>query len=84
GKYLERTYDFVERIGIEKLRGVLVHDAEGVAARLDSEIQAAVDAYVDPWASEGEQPVHLTQFAAELRPPDPEPLPPRFVAGAPS
>jgi len=40
GKYLERTYDFVERVGVEKLRGVLVDDAEGQAARLDAEIQA--------------------------------------------
>ena len=48
-KYLERTYDFVERVGIEALRRVLVDDAEGIAARLDAAIQAAVDAYDDPW-----------------------------------
>ena len=33
GKYLERTYDFVERIGIERLRRLLVDDAEGVSSR---------------------------------------------------
>jgi NAD(P)H-dependent nitrite reductase large subunit len=48
-KYLERTYDFVERIGIEYLRGVLIHDDEGICERLDAEIQSAVDAYLDPW-----------------------------------
>ena len=48
-KYLERTYDFVERVGIEALRRLLVDDAEGIAARLDAAIQAAVDAYRDPW-----------------------------------
>jgi nitrite reductase (NADH) large subunit len=62
GKYLERTYDFVERVGIETLRRLLVDDAEGMAARLDGEIQAAVDAYVDPWAREAEDPVHPAQF----------------------
>ena len=48
-KYLERTYDFVPRIGIEKLRSILVDDSEGICARLDAAMEAAVDAYVDPW-----------------------------------
>ena len=43
-KYLERTYGFVERLGIEHLRRVLVDDAEGLCQRLDEDIQAAVDA----------------------------------------
>jgi nitrite reductase (NADH) large subunit len=64
-KYLERTYDFVERVGIEKLRLVLVDDAEGIAERLDAEIQAAVDAYQDPWL-EADQPVHPSQFRTTL------------------
>jgi len=67
GKYLERTYDFVERIGIERLRRLLVDDAEGVSSRLDEEIQAAVDAYRDPW-EEALQPVHPTQFSDVLVP----------------
>lgn len=60
-KYQERTYDFVERIGINKLRAVLVDDAEGVCQRLDAEVQAAVDAYKDPWR-EAAKPVHPSQF----------------------
>jgi nitrite reductase (NADH) large subunit len=64
-KYLERTYDFVERIGIEKLRAILVNDSEGLCARLDAEIQAAVDAYVDPW-QEAVRPVHPSQFVNTL------------------
>jgi nitrite reductase (NADH) large subunit len=67
GKYLERTYDFVERIGIERLRRLLVDDAEGVSSRLDEEIQAAVDAYRDPW-EEALQPVHPAQFSDVLVP----------------
>ncbi len=62
GKYLERTYDFVERIGIEKVRAVVVQDEEGIAARLDAAMEAAVDAYADPWG-EANDPVHPLQFA---------------------
>ena len=67
GKYLERTAAFVERVGIDRLRALLVHDEEGLCAELDAGIQAAVDAYVDPW-SEGEQPYHPAQFAGTLIP----------------
>ena len=67
GKHQERTYAFVERIGIDQLRRVLVEDAEGICQRLDSEIQAAVDAYVDPW-KEGNDPVQPSQFASALAP----------------
>jgi nitrite reductase (NADH) large subunit len=60
-KYLERTYDFVGRIGIEELRRILVDDAEGICERLDQDIHAAVDAYLDPW-QEAVRPVHPSQF----------------------
>jgi nitrite reductase (NADH) large subunit len=63
GKYLERTYHFVERIGIEVLKKILVEDSEGIAARLDADIQKAVDAYVDPW-KEAELPAYPGQFSA--------------------
>jgi nitrite reductase (NADH) large subunit len=68
-RYAERTYDFVERIGIEKLRRLLVDDEEGIAARLDADMQAAVDAYVDPW-KEADAPKTPEQFtdAIEARP----------------
>jgi NAD(P)H-nitrite reductase large subunit len=67
-KYLERTYDFVERVGIERLRQILVEDSEDMCARLDQEIQAAVDAYVDPWLKEAHIPVTPAQFATTLKP----------------
>ena len=62
-KYLERTYDFVERLGIEKLRRILVDDSEGICERLASEMNAAVDAYKDPWL-ESEAPIHPNQFVS--------------------
>jgi nitrite reductase (NADH) large subunit len=64
-RYLERTYDFVERLGIEKLRRVLVDDAEGIAERLDAAIQAAIDAYQDPWL-EADRSLHPSQFRSTL------------------
>ena len=48
-KYLERTYGFVERVGLDKIRSVVVDDSEGVAARLDEAIEASIAAYQDPW-----------------------------------
>jgi nitrite reductase (NADH) large subunit len=66
-KYLERTYDFVPRIGIEKLRAILIDDSEGICDALDAAIDAAVDAYVDPWL-EADDPVHPSQFADMLEP----------------
>ncbi len=60
-RYLERTYAFVERVGIERLRGVLVEDEEGIASRLDAEIDRAVAEFVDPWL-EATAPVHPSQF----------------------
>ncbi len=65
-RYQERTYGFVERIGIEQLQRVLVDDAEGICQRLDEEIQAAVDAYVDPWQKEAVEAVYPAQFARVL------------------
>jgi nitrite reductase (NADH) large subunit len=66
-KYLERTFAFVERIGIERLRQLLVDDSEGICAQLDADMQAATDAYVDPWL-EAAQPVHPAQFLNVLEP----------------
>jgi nitrite reductase (NADH) large subunit len=62
GKYLERSYHFLERIGIEALRRILVDDSEGLCARLDAEIQKAVAAYKDPW-KEAVVPHHPQQFS---------------------
>ena len=67
GKWMERSSAFVERIGIGRLREILVEDRERMGARLDAEIQRAVDAYVDPW-QEAEAPYHPRQFASALVP----------------
>ncbi len=61
-RYAERTYRFVERIGIERLKAILVEDCDGQITRLDQEIESAVAAYRDPW-TEGCQAYESTQFA---------------------
>jgi nitrite reductase (NADH) large subunit len=63
-KWLERTYDFVPRIGLARLKELLVDDREGICHRLDREIQASIDAYVDPWLQEAAEPVYAGQFDA--------------------
>ncbi len=47
--WLERTYAFVPRIGIERLRAIIVDDTDGLAASLDARMEEAVGAYRDPW-----------------------------------
>ena len=65
-KYMERTYGFVARLGIERLREVLVNDSEGICARLDADIGAAVAAYTDPWATDAARPAYPAQFSGPM------------------
>jgi nitrite reductase (NADH) large subunit len=62
-KYKERTYTWVERIGIDRVRAVVVDDCEGWGAGFDAQIAAAVAAYRDPW-TDGEMPQTANQFAS--------------------
>jgi nitrite reductase (NADH) large subunit len=52
-------------VGIAKLRSVVVEDSEGIAARLDAELQLSVDAFRDPWL-EATEPATVNQFASHL------------------
>jgi nitrite reductase (NADH) large subunit len=65
GNWLERTYAWVPRVGIDKIRAVVVQDADGTAERLDADMQKAVDAYVDPWL-EADAPLTPGQFRTSL------------------
>jgi nitrite reductase (NADH) large subunit len=65
GNWLERTYAWVPRVGIERIRAVVVDDAEGIAADLDARMDAAVGAYSDPWKERAE-PVTPGQFRTSL------------------
>jgi nitrite reductase (NADH) large subunit len=63
--WLERTYAWVPRLGIEKIRAVVVDDADGIAAELDAAMAASVAAYRDPW-KEREEPATPGQFRTSL------------------
>jgi len=65
-KYMERSYGFVERLGIEHLHAVLVEDSQSICACLDAEIEAAVAAYRDPWASDAKAPAYEAQFSGPV------------------
>ncbi|MBE8523196.1 NAD(P)/FAD-dependent oxidoreductase [Amycolatopsis sp. H6(2020)] len=64
-KWLERTYDFVPRVGLDELKALLVHDRDGIVTGLQERMQTAVDAYVDPW-TEGRAPATTGQFRDAL------------------
>ena len=59
--YLERTYDFVERVGIDKVRKETVYATEAVKQALLDRLQKSKAASHDAWL-EGQSPVHPTQF----------------------
>jgi nitrite reductase (NADH) large subunit len=59
--YLERTYDFVERIGIEKIRKETVYAPDAVKQGLRDRFARSKARAVDPWA-EGRDPRNPTQF----------------------
>lgn len=65
-KYLERTYGFLGRVGIDVLKGILIEDSLGICAQLDARIQEAVDAYRDPWR-EAQEPAYEHQFEGPKR-----------------
>ena len=59
--YLERTYDFVERLGIEKVRKETVYAPEVVQQGLFDRLRKSKAKAKDAWL-EGSAPHHPTQF----------------------
>ena len=55
----------MQRLGIDKLRAIVVEDSEGIAERLDREIAESKAAYQDPW-KEALIPENDYQFASVL------------------
>jgi nitrite reductase (NADH) large subunit len=65
-KYKERSYTFVERVGIERIRAVVVDDSDKLAAELDRALAESVDAAPrDPWR-ERDEPKTPNQFRSSL------------------
>jgi len=61
-KYKERTYTFMDRVGIERARAVVIDDSEGIAAALDAAMEESVAATYDVWL-DGAKPRTANQFA---------------------
>ena len=59
--YLERTYDFVERLGIDKVRKDTVYATDVVKQALLDRLRKSKERAKDAWL-EGQDPVHPTQF----------------------
>jgi nitrite reductase (NADH) large subunit len=65
-KYKERTHNFVERMGIERVRAVIVDDSEGIADALDAAIDASAQGVTaDPWR-ERDAPKTPHQFTSVI------------------
>jgi nitrite reductase (NADH) large subunit len=61
GNYLERSYDFVERVGIEKVRKETVYAPEEEKLKLLDRLRRSQELAHDAWL-ERDRPVNPTQF----------------------
>src|SRR5687768_9331169 len=61
--YLERTYDFVERLGIEKVRKETIYAPDAVRSGLRDRFAKSKSRARDAWL-EGQAPTDPTQFAS--------------------
>jgi nitrite reductase (NADH) large subunit len=64
-RWLERTYGFMERVGVETVRSIVVDDRDGDGERLDAALELSLSAYTNPWL-EGRAPVTPNQFQTAL------------------
>jgi len=65
-RWLERTYAFMERVGVDEVRAVVVQDRDRIGERLDAALERSLSAYRDPWL-EGREPVVANQFRTVVR-----------------
>jgi nitrite reductase/ring-hydroxylating ferredoxin subunit len=63
-EYLERTYDFVERWGIARVRAETVDAPPEVRAALLERFHRSREIAVEPWSKEGAKPATPHQFGA--------------------
>ncbi|MGN0039684.1 MULTISPECIES: nitrite reductase large subunit NirB [unclassified Rhodococcus (in: high G+C Gram-positive bacteria)] len=64
-QWLERTYAFVPRIGLDRLQDLLIRDEENLVSGLDERVEVAVAGYRDPWLDRSD-PKSPAQFAPSL------------------
>ena len=66
---LQRTAAWLETIGIEHLREVIVADSLGICAELDAAMAAHVESYADEWAGVLADPAKLARFTSFVNAP---------------
>jgi nitrite reductase (NADH) large subunit len=67
---LQRTAPWVEQVGMDEVRRVVLDDSLGIAADLDAAMAAHVDSYEDEWAATLEDPDKLAQFVSFVNEPE--------------
>ena len=65
-EYKERTYDFVPRIGLEKIKSVVLDEDSGGPERLRQRLREAKEAAFDPWEVERRKNKTRNQFAGVI------------------
>ncbi len=74
GEYLERTYDFIPRVGLEKIRRETILASDENKKALLERLARAKAKTVDPWTAESKKQVHPMQFQEFVLPKDAEAL----------
>ncbi len=65
-KYSERSFKFIERIGMDVLKSILVEDDLGICQQLEARMEETLRAYKDPWNDTGLTPVYANQFITKV------------------
>ncbi|MEK0315747.1 nitrite reductase large subunit NirB [Cohnella sp. 56] len=68
GKYLERTSDWIERVGLEHVKAVIVEDAAGRKALADR-MEAALERVREPWQEILDNPNLRDRLFGEIKVP---------------
>lgn len=66
GRWKERTYDFVPRMGLEEIQAVVLDEESGEPERLRDRLRESQAATEDPWKADREQNATKNQFIGEL------------------
>lgn len=74
GNYLERTYDYVERVGMPHIRRNTILAPKRKQEALLERLAKSKAKVVEPWATESKQPVHPSQFEHFVLPKEKEAL----------
>ncbi|MBI1870325.1 MAG: NAD(P)/FAD-dependent oxidoreductase, partial [Chlamydiae bacterium] len=74
GEYIERTYDFVERVGLDETRRHTILAPEDQKKSLLDRLKKSKEKAVNPWETESKKWVHPMQFKDFVLPKDSDAL----------